>query len=72
MEKGQDRTFTIPAEKVPGIDDWLKTHPCSLRGVPEKTAIGGRITYSFTATSIGEMQNVHCACGASYAVPYDY
>lgn len=44
MEKVADRVFTIPAEKVPQVDKWLKTHPCSLRGVPEKTAIGGRIT----------------------------
>jgi hypothetical protein len=68
----KDRVFTIPADKAKGVDRWLKTHPCSLRGKPEKTAIGGRITYSFTDTSIGQMQHVKCACGQSFWVEYDF
>lgn len=72
MEKVADRVFTIPAEKIPKVDQWLRTHPCSLRGKPEKTAIGGRITYTFTDTSIGQMQHVNCACGQSFWVEYDF
>lgn len=68
----KDRVFTIHADKVKRVDHWLKTHPCSLRGKPEKTAIGGRITYAFTDTSIGQMQTVKCACGQKFSIDYDY
>lgn len=32
-------------------------------GLPKTGAIGGRITYSFTPTSIGTIVTVTCACG---------
>lgn len=70
--KLKDRVFTIPSDKVKAVDDWLATHPCKLRGKPEKTAIGGCITYTFTDTSIGQMQHVQCACGGQYFVDYDF
>ena len=68
----KDRVFTIPADKARSVDRWLKTHPCSLRGKPEKTAIGGRITYTFTDTSIRQMQHVKWACGGKVWIQYHY
>lgn len=32
-------------------------------GLPRTGAIGGRLTYSFTPTSIGTIATVKCACG---------
>lgn len=34
-------------------------------------AIGGMITFSFTSTSIGEIQNVECYCGMSECINAD-
>jgi len=59
--------FTIDDEHVKPIHEWITTHKCSVRGKP-MGAIGGGITYTFTNTSIGQIQNVECACGQSYYI----
>ena len=51
-------------------------HDCKLpkdeHGQPSVGAIGGRITVSFTATGIGVITKLSCACGWENDVtPYD-
>jgi hypothetical protein len=59
--------FTIDEEHEKPINDWIKTHKCSIRG-KYHGAIGGGITFTFTNTSIGQIQNVRCACGENYYI----
>lgn len=60
-----DLVFRIEERHVEDAQKWIREHPCKLRGKPEKTAIGGRVSYTFCNTSIGQIQNVECACGES-------
>lgn len=62
--------FTIEARHVEVAQKWIREHPCKFRG-KYQGAIGGSITYSFTNTTIGQIQNVECACGASICVNGD-
>lgn len=57
------RVFTISAVHAVKADEWIKKHPCKIRRSKRTTAIGGKITYKFTDTSIGQLQVVKCACG---------
>lgn len=59
------RTFTIDDEEEKKIEEWLKTHDgvCRHAGGKNTGAIGGRLTFSFTHTSIGTVLKVQCACG---------
>lgn len=59
--------FTIDDEHVKPIHEWIETHECSIRG-KYQGAIGGGVTFTFTNTSIGQIQNVDCACGKSYYI----
>ena len=43
-------------------DDWYKKHSKKCK-IKKKTAIGGRLTYSFTPTGIGCIVAVRCSCG---------
>ncbi|OGY62855.1 MAG: hypothetical protein A2745_01335 [Candidatus Harrisonbacteria bacterium RIFCSPHIGHO2_01_FULL_44_13] len=54
--------FVIRIEEVKKLSEWKETHRCRYRG---KTggAIGGKITYCFTPTTIGTIIRVECACG---------
>ena len=53
----------------PGDEDkfnaWLAEHDktCRMAGNRNTGAIGGRLTYSFTPTSLGTVTKVTCACG---------
>jgi len=66
-----DMIFTIEAANVEAAQKWIAEHPCKLRGKRVRAAIGGKITYSFTNTSVGQMQNIKCACGASTCINAD-
>lgn len=46
-------TFAINAEQQKKIEDWIATHKKVGTG-----ALGGRYTYSFTATSLGTIIEV--------------
>lgn len=59
--------FTIDEEHVKPIHQWIETHECKIRG-KYQGAIGGGITFTFTNTSIGQIQNVECACGENYYI----
>ena len=52
------------------LEDWLSVHnkTCKLyddgtSDISPSGAIGGRLTYSFTPTSLGIITVVKCACG---------
>lgn len=67
----QDRVFIVEAEHVKVAEDWIRKHKCRHRGKKVRTAIGGQISYTFVNTSIGQLQNVHCACGESTCINGD-
>lgn len=43
------------------VVEWVKNHSCELKEY--SGACGGRITYSFTPTSLGVVIKAKCACG---------
>ena len=55
-------TFEIPDEEVKEFGKWKKEHDkvCLSKDVG---AIGGRFTYSFTSTGLGDIIKIKCACG---------
>lgn len=59
-----EMTFTLDAKQVEEARKWADQHPCKFRG-KYGGAIGGRISYSFVNTSIGQIANIECACGES-------
>lgn len=58
--------FVLSETEVQKIDEWLKEHDkaCPHASGRRQGAIGGRLTYSFTPTSLGTFSSVLCACGA--------
>lgn len=58
-----DYQFLISKAHMAHADHWIRTHPCRLRKSKRTTAIGGKISFRFTDTSIGQLQVVLCACG---------
>lgn len=56
-------TFVIDEEDTKKYLEWVRNHECKLRYSPG-TAIGGKTTFSFTPTSLCEIQKVKCACGS--------
>lgn len=44
---------------------WLKKHnkTCIFKNPDKQGAIGGRISYIFTPTSLGVLTKIKCACG---------
>lgn len=57
--------FLFTEEDREKLNSWLATHNKECRYAdPCKTgAIGGRLTYLFTPTSLGLITKVRCACG---------
>lgn len=62
--------FSIEHDKLERVHKWVAEHPCKLRG-KYQGAIGGAITYSFTDTTIGQIQTVKCACGGEHFISDD-
>lgn len=58
-------TFTVDGEELDLLQEWLKKHneECPYASPKRQGAIGGRLTYMFTPTSIGTIATVKCACG---------
>lgn len=63
-------SFAVEADKVERTLNWIETHPCKLRR-KYQGAIGGAITYSFTDTTIGQIQVARCACGGEHLITDD-
>jgi hypothetical protein len=60
--RSKDLVFRVRREHAREAGAWIRKHPCKERkkdGAP----IGGKISYVFTETSIGVIQNVQCVCG---------
>lgn len=58
--------FALSKDEIQKMNKWLKEHnkTCPNAGPKNQGAIGGRLTYSFTPTSLGTFSNVRCTCGA--------
>ena len=59
--------FSITGEEWEAIHQWQDKHIKEVHnGDSYSGAIGGRWTYEFTPTSIGDIGTVKCSCGAEY------
>ena len=57
-------TFTIDSDCVEKIRKWKEQHEKEKHnGNSYAGAVGGRYTYEFTPTSIGEFGRIRCSCG---------
>jgi arsenate reductase-like glutaredoxin family protein len=58
--------FTVDRGQHEQLVEWCDEHDktCPYADPDNTGAIGGRLTYSFTSTSLGEVCKVECACGA--------
>lgn len=58
--------FVLSETEVKKMNDWLKSHneTCPNAGSKKQGAIGGRLTYYFTPTTLGVFSSVKCVCGA--------
>lgn len=59
------RNYNISEKEYETYKKWWEQHrkTCELEGVP--TTIGGRVSVSFTPTSVGCSVFVECQCGIS-------
>lgn len=57
--------FTLNEKEQEDFKKWLKKHDrtCKYSDSMKTGAIGGRLTYMFTPTSLGVITKVKCACG---------
>jgi hypothetical protein len=62
-----EMTFRIDAGDAEKVREWIKTHSCKIRG-KYQGAIAGATTYSFTNTTIGQIQTVECGCGEKFTL----
>ena len=63
-QKKNTYVFTVNADQVEKIREWKEQHEKEKHnGNSYAGAIGGRYTYEFTPTSIGEFGRIKCSCG---------
>ena len=57
--------FSLSGEELENYNKWLKDHNkvCPFKNGTSQGAIGGRLTFNFTPTSLGTVCGVKCACG---------
>ena len=58
--------FEIDREQMIKLGEWIEIHnnsSCPFSDPMTTGAIGGRMTYSFTNTSLGQLCKAKCACG---------
>jgi len=60
--------FKLDREQIVKIAAWLSEHDKTCPYTINQGAIGGRLTYSFTHTGLGNAVTVNCACGESIDV----
>jgi hypothetical protein len=66
IDKPRQWDFSIFEEEIVKIEEWQKKHDKKCPYYKNSGAIGGRMTYSFTGTSIGGIVKVKCACGEEF------
>lgn len=60
-------SFVVTRKEAEQIQEWKDQHiQTDHAGESYSGAIGGRYTYLFTPTSIGEIGEVKCSCGKSF------
>lgn len=66
--KPRQWTFTVDEDEIKSIEKWQKKHDktCRYANPANCGTIGGRLTYSFTGTSLGVIVKVECACGEEH------
>jgi hypothetical protein len=67
--------FSLDIGEQIRLSEWLQDHSnsCPFNSPENQGAIGGRLTYCFTPTSLGTITKVQCACGQSVDVTdYDW
>ena len=52
--------FELCSEEIKKLNEWDK-HECTVKN--NQGAIGGRLTFFFTPTSLGTIIKVKCGCG---------
>lgn len=59
--------FDLTREQIKKAEDFRINHPCTIEkdefGGWKVGAIGGRISFHFTPTSLGMIMTVSCMCG---------
>lgn len=68
-------TFSLDTTQRALLAKWLSEHDksCVFADRLKQGAAGGRLTYEFTPTSLGEVAMVKCACGEGYNLTnYDW
>jgi len=60
--------FDLDKKELKKFHKWDAEHEktCEILNSSTNAAIGGRITYCFTPTSLGTVIKVTCACGESH------
>jgi len=53
--------FDLDTEQLKKYIEWDSQHFCKLK--KNSGAIGGRLTFSFTPTSLGLIVKINCGCG---------
>lgn len=64
----KEMIFTLEAKQIEDAHKWVDEHSCKLRDKKRLGAIGGKTSYVFTNTSIGQIANVECACGEAHCL----
>lgn len=61
------KIFTITPDENKKISNWIEEHIIEKHGgIDYAGAIGGRFSYRFVPTSIGEIGEVKCICGDTF------
>lgn len=55
--------FHLDTDQLAKLAAWRETHDRTCRFTRNSGAIGGRLTFSFTPTSLFTRVDVECACG---------
>jgi hypothetical protein len=60
------RIFGLDKDQLIKLNEWIKTHDktCPYANPLKQGAIGGRLSYEFTPSSLGTFAVVKCACKA--------
>jgi hypothetical protein len=63
--KGVGMMFELSDDEQKKFEKWDKKHKkkCEFGDPMKQGAIGGRLTFYFTPTSLGTITKVKCACG---------
>lgn len=66
MQEEFYRGFPISKDEKHEVVNWMKKHEEESHKGMSSGTIGGRYTYCFTPTSIGEIGTIRCSCGAEF------